>query len=160
MEKVAETTYRYYIEKCRETSTLFGFIPMVSGNSFFFYMFILILSVFLDATLNTYYILPLVGFILIAEYRRLDIMRETILDSCMCDEICLIKELQENKEYLDRIHEDTIVLQSDRENIFTDNLIYSNSRSRLNYIKNHYGFLISIMVIQFLLYLFFVTYTN
>jgi len=160
MGKTPENIYRSYIEKYKETSTLFEFIPFVSGNPLFFYMFIVVISTFIEIHFNTYFIVPIIGFLIAAEYRRVFIMREVILDSCMCDEVCLEEELKKNKEYLDRIYEEAFILPSDRESIFQDNLIYCVSRSRKEYIKNHYGFLISIMASQLLFYFFLFIYTS
>jgi hypothetical protein len=152
VKNTAEKTYKNYIESYKETSKLFGFIPMVDGKPFFFYLFVIMISASIDINLGTYFICSILGFFLIAEYKRLLILRESILDLCICDETILLKELGDNKEYLDEIKEEAHILKSDRESIFTDNLIYSNSRSRTNYIKTHYFFLLVIGFLQGLIY--------
>lgn len=157
--------YNHLLETNHETSKLFGLIPMFASNvieSVIFYSIAILLSFYLDVMFfGSYFILSVLSFLLIAEHRRIMIMRECILELCITDEIYRETELSHSSEFLKGIGESTDILECDRNDIFLDNLTYCNSRSRINYIKKHYGFLFSIVFFQAILYLLLMQhYTN
>jgi hypothetical protein len=157
MENNPVNIYTEYLDGTQETSKIFGFIPMFSKNlidSIIFYGFLICISFYIDYIFNTYFILPFLAFLLIAEHRRLFIVRQSILELCITDEIYRKFELESNSDFLQTIGESKEILECDRSDIFEDNLTYCNSISRINFTKKHYRFLFSIVFLQSILYFF------
>jgi hypothetical protein len=78
------------------------------------------------------------------------------LDSCLADEIIYEEDAKNNSEYLSSIGESTEIDDYDRDEIFNDN--FNNEMSKnsiLGKIKNHYQFLILIVIFYSIFYYFF-----
>jgi len=145
--------YAELLDTTEETSMIFGFIPMFKISdiqSIFLYFGLIVFSSYLDSVFFSFYLISIITFFMIFEHRRLSIMRECIMELCMTDDIHKETELQKNSEFLKSIGEEDYILECDRIDIFLDNLHYCNSRSKINYIKKHYRFLISIVFVQVL----------
>jgi hypothetical protein len=154
MEQYNQNYYLDRLNTNEETSKIFDFFPMFFKNkkeSITFYSSSIILSSITEVVIGTYFIIPVLTLLLIMEHRRIMIARECILDLCISDEIIFESELKESEDFLQEINESTSVIDFDRNCIFFDNLAYCPSRSRTNYIKNHYSFYSPIVAIYTLL---------
>lgn len=148
--------YTKMIKSNNRTSKMFGVLPMIYLSNLMgvsLYLVMVILSLYLDILFSfPYFITSIISLLLIFEHRRLSIMKESIIELCITDEIYRKSELNTSSDFLRDINESVDIIECDREDIFIDNLDYCNSSSKINYIKKHYKFLFSIVFFQIVFY--------
>lgn len=151
--------YRYYFERLNSNKSIcyiFGKFPVPSGMPFKFTLSTIILASLVETVLPTFFILPILSLILCFEHYTIIYLREEILEDCMleerCFQMCLIKD-GINPEFE---HDSLYVTDNDRRFILSDRIYMNKKKKRLRYkIKNHYQFLISIVIMFIAIYSFF-----
>lgn len=154
MKNYNENYYLNCLDENPETSKIFECVPILfkdKRSSLIFYSLSFTLTIIIEIMLGTYFILPVITLLIIMEHKRVMVARECILDLCVSEEIIFEQDLKESEEFLNKINEDSNVIDFDRNCIFLDNLVYCPSRSRTSYIKNHYRFYFPIVAIYTLL---------
>jgi hypothetical protein len=151
--------YRYYFERLNSNKSIcyiFGKFPVPSGMPFKFTLSTIILASLVETVLPTFFILPILSLILCFEHYTIIYLREEILEDCMieerCFQMCLIKDgINPEFEY-----DSLYVTDDDRRFILSDRIYMNKKKKRLRYkIKNHYQFLISIVIMFIAIYSFF-----
>jgi hypothetical protein len=151
--------YRYYFERLNSNKSIcyiFGKFPVPSGMPFKFTLSTIILASLVETVLPTFFILPILSLILCFEHYTIIYLREEILEDCMieerCFQMCLIKDgINPEFEY-----DSLYVTDDDRRFILSDRIYMNKKKKRLRYkIKNHYQFLISIVIMFIGIYSFF-----
>ena len=154
-QKIIEK-YLTKIDSKKELTKMFGVIPIPGGINIIFTIFIVFSVCLLETIFNTFLVLPLLSIFLLVEHYSIINLRSDILDYCLTDEIIYEEDAKNNSEYLSSIGESTEVDDYDRDEIFNDN--FNNLMSKnsiLGKIKNHYKFLILIVIFYSVFYYFF-----
>jgi hypothetical protein len=154
-QKIIEK-YLTKIDSKKELTKMFGLIPLPGGINIIFTIFVVFSVCLLETMFNTFLILPILSIFLLFEHYSIINLRSDILDSCLADEIIYEEDAKNNSEYLSSIGESTEIDDYDRDEIFNDN--FNNEMSKnsiLGKIKNHYQFLILIVIPYSIFYYFF-----
>jgi hypothetical protein len=154
-QKIIEK-YLTKIDSKKELNKMFGVIPIPGGINIIFTIFVVFSVCLLETIFNTFLVLPLLSIFLLVEHYSIINLRSDILDYCLTDEIIYEEDAMNNSEYLLSIGESTEVDDYDRDEIFNDN--FNNLMSKnsiLGKIKNHYKFLILIVIFYSVFYYFF-----
>jgi hypothetical protein len=148
--------YLIKMESKKELTKMFGLIPIPGGINIIFTIFVVFSVCFFETIFNTFLVLPVLSIFVLVEHYSIINIREEILDYCLADEIIYEADAKNNSEYLSSIGESTEMDDYDRDEIFNDN--FNNVMSQnsiLGKIKNHYQFLIMIVISYSLFYYFF-----
>ena len=154
-QKIIEK-YLIKMESKKELTKMFGVIPIPGGINIIFTIFVVFSVCFFETIFNTFLVLPVLSIFVLVEHYSIINIREEILDYCLADEIIYEADAKNNYEYLSSIGESTEIDDYDRDEIFNDN--FNNVMSQnsiLCKIKNHYQFLIMIVISYSLFYYFF-----
>jgi hypothetical protein len=154
-QKIIEK-YLIKMESKKELTKMFGLIPIPGGINIIFTIFVVFSVCFFETIFNTFLVLPVLSIFVLVEHYSIINIREEILDYCLADEIIYEADAKNNSEYLSSIGESTEMDDYDRDEIFNDN--FNNVMSQnsiLGKIKNHYQFLIMIVISYSLFYYFF-----
>lgn len=154
-QKIIEK-YLIKIDSKKELTKMFGLIPIPGGINIIFTMFIVFSVCFFETIFNTFLVLPILSIFLLIEHYSIINLRSDILDYCLADEIIYEEDAKNNSEYLSSIGESVEIDDYDRDEIFDDN--FNNVMSKnsiLGKIKNHYQFLILIVISYSIFYYFF-----
>jgi hypothetical protein len=154
-QKIIEK-YLIKMESKKELTKRFGLIPIPGGINIIVTMFVVFSVCFFETIFNTFLVLPVLSIFVLVEHYSIINIREEILDYCLADEIIYEADAKNNSEYLSSIGESTEMDDYDRDEIFNDN--FNNVMSQnsiLGKIKNHYQFLIMIVISYSLFYYFF-----
>ena len=154
-QKIIEK-YLIKIDSKKELTKMFGLIPIPGGINIIFTMFIVFSVCFFETIFNTFLVLPILSIFLLIEHYSIINLRSNILDYCLADEIIYEEDAKNNSEYLSSIGESVEIDDYDRDEIFNDN--FNNVMSKnsiLGKIKNHYQFLILIVISYSIFYYFF-----
>ena len=154
-QKIIEK-YLIKIDSKKELTKMFGLIPIPGGINIIFTMFIVFSVCFFETIFNTFLVLPILYIFLLIEHYSIINLRSNILDYCLADEIIYEEDAKNNSEYLSSIGESVEIDDYDRDEIFNDN--FNNVMSKnsiLGKIKNHYQFLILIVISYSIFYYFF-----
>ena len=154
-QKIIEK-YLIKIDSKKELTKMFGLIPIPGGINIIFTMFIVFSVCFFETIFNTFLVLPILSIFLLIEHYSIINLRSNILDYCLADEIIYEEDAKNNSEYLSSIGESVEIDDYDRDEIFNDN--FNNVMSKnsiLVKIKNHYQFLILIVISYSIFYYFF-----
>ena len=153
-QKIIEK-YLIKMESKKELTKMFGVIPIPGGINIIFTIFVVFSVCFFETIFNTFLVLPVLSIFVLVEHYSIINIREEILDYCLADEIIYEADAKNNYEYLSSIGESTGIDDYDRDEIFNDN--FNNVMSQnsiLGKIKNHYQFLIMIVISYSLFYYF------
>ena len=154
-QKIIEK-YLIKIDSKKELTKMFGLIPIPGGINIIFTMFIVFSVCFFETIFNTFLVLPILSIFLLIEHYSIINLRSNILDYCLADEIIYEEDAKNNSEYLSSIGESVEIDDYDRDEIFNDNINNVMSKnSILGKIKNHYQFLILIVISYSIFYYFF-----
>jgi hypothetical protein len=142
---MTEVNANFYLESLdtwKETNSLFGVIPTFHAplkTTLLIYGVFGTLMLSLGLLIGLPFLLSAVAFLLIAEHRRVWVLREVVLEACVMDEITWGMEV-DGWGMIDLHPEDpeSQILPSDREDIFFDNLVYAPSLHRDKYIRIHW----------------------
>ena len=154
-QKIIEK-YLIKIDSKKELTKMFGLIPIPGGINIIFTMFIVFSVCFFETIFNTFLVLPILSIFLLIEHYSIINLRSNILDYCLADEIIYEEDAKNNSEYLSSIGESVEIDDYDRDEIFNDN--FNNVMSKnsiLGKIKNHYQYLILIVISYSIFYYFF-----
>jgi hypothetical protein len=151
--------YRYYLERLNSNKSIcyiFGKFPVPSGMPFKFTLSTIILASLVEVIFPTFFIVPILSLIVCFEHYTIIYLRDEILEDCMFDErffqMGLIKDGINPEFPSDSLH----VTDDDREFILSDQIYMHRGKKVLKYkIKNHYQFLISIVIMFIVIYYFF-----
>jgi hypothetical protein len=151
--------YKYYLENLNGNKAIcymFGKLPIPSGIPFTFTLSTIIVASLLEITFPTLFIVPILSLILCFEHYTIIYLRANILEECMTEERCFQMGLIEDGINPEFEHDSLHVTDSDRGFILSDRIYFSKKKKRLGYkIKNHYQFLISIVILFIVVYSFF-----
>jgi hypothetical protein len=155
---MTEVNANFYVESLdnwKETNSLFGVIPTFHAplkSTLLIYGVFGTLMISLGLLIGLPILLSAVAFLLIAEHRRVWLVREVVLTSCVMDEIAWGTEIDGwGLIGLHPEHPESQILPSDREDIFFDNLVYAPSFHRHNYIRTQWIELTALGISLFLL---------
>ena len=154
-QKIIEK-YLIKIDSKKELTKMFGVIPIPGGINIIFTVFVVFSVCFFETIFNTFLVLPILSIFLLIEHYSIINLRSDILDYCLADEIIYEEDAKNNFEYLSSIGESNEIDDYDRDEIFNDN--FNNIMSKnsiLAKIKNHYQFLIMIVISYSIFYYFF-----
>jgi hypothetical protein len=154
-QKIIEK-YLIKIDSKKELTKMFGVIPIPGGINIIFTIFVVFSVCFFETIFNTFLVLPILSIFLLIEHYYIINLRSDILDYCLADEIIYEEDAKNNSEYLSSIGESNEIDDYDRDEIFNDN--FNNIMSKnsiLAKIKNHYQFLIMIVISYSIFYYFF-----
>lgn len=151
--------YSYYLEKLYANKAMcymFGKLPIPSGIPFTFTLSTIILASLVEVAFPTFFIVPILSLIVCFEHYTIIYLRDEILEECMFEERCfqmgLIKDGINPEFPYDSLH----VTDDDREFILSDRIYFSKKKKVFRYkIKNHYQFLITIVILFIVIYSFF-----
>jgi hypothetical protein len=150
MENTPENFYKSLYIKCGETSKMFGIIPIFfteKKSSGLFYLFLILAASMIEANFQTYFIWYIITFLLIAEHRRIVLVRETVLDMCITEEVIYDMERKDNKDFLDECGMNYDLTDRDRCDFFYERLNYVDCINPYIYIKRHYVFLLTVVAL-------------
>jgi hypothetical protein len=148
--------YLSKIDSKKELTHMFGLIPIPNGINIIFTLFVVFSVCLIENMFNTFLILPILSIFVLIEHYSIISMRNNILECCIADEIIYEEDGKNNSEYLSSIGESHEVDDYDRDEIFNDNFNNIISKnSILSKIKNHYQFLIMIVISYSIFYYFF-----
>jgi hypothetical protein len=154
-QKIIEK-YLIKIDSKKELTKMFGVIPIPGGINIIFTIFVVFSVCFFETIFNTFLVLPILSIFLLIEHYSIINLRSDILDYCLADEIIYEEDAKNNSEYLSSIGESNEIDDYDRDEIFNDNFNnIMSKKSILAKIKNHYQFIIMIVISYSIFYYFF-----
>jgi hypothetical protein len=154
-QKIIEK-YLIKIDSKKELTKMFGVIPIPGGINIIFTIFVVFSVCFFENIFNTFLVLPILSIFLLIEHYSIINLRSDILDYCLADEIIYEEDAKNNSEYLSSIGESNEIDDYDRDEIFNDNFNnIMSKKSILAKIKNHYQFIIMIVISYSIFYYFF-----
>lgn len=130
-----------------EVSKVMGIFNFPNGRPYQFIVAALTASAMVNSMFGNFFIFPLLGFILSADYFFKFKLRDDILDRCLVDEAMMEYNAKEEGESLE---------EEDRETIF--DYVYSMRDNRMNLwqnIKFHYKELLKIATLEIFIYFLF-----
>jgi hypothetical protein len=140
----------YYLERLKNnprTGYLFGRFPIPDGIPFIFTASTIAISAIIEVIFPTFFIIPILAIIFCWEHYTRVYFRSFIFEECIVEEIMLKRDFVKNGIDPNFPDDPLYVTEQDRSGIF-DECLYINPEKKLSVkIKNHYQFIISIVVL-------------